>query len=144
MICHRTTSPTRPSNCFCKLIRKGTVVHTQRHVIADKNVIITRVFTKCWTKQRSKARLVNPDGLYTLNCRHRLEISESSSKERRGFGAVGITGGAGQDREHKGEHRGHKASAACNPLHHHGALSGPGFSTVPCCLPVRRSSQNPF
>lgn len=41
---------------------------------ADKNVTVSAVFTKRWTKLRPKVRLFNHDSLLTLNCHHRLKI----------------------------------------------------------------------
>lgn len=57
--------------------------NSQRRRQADKNVIITAVFTKCWTKARPKVRPVNPNGSQTLNCRHRLKRCGFSSERRR-------------------------------------------------------------
>ncbi|XP_044051138.1 glutathione S-transferase theta-1a [Siniperca chuatsi] len=48
--------------------------------------MISAVFTIYRAKLRPKVRLLNHDGLLTLNCRHHLKINERLSEERRSSG----------------------------------------------------------
>lgn len=73
----------RMSVCCCQRVIKRALNRRSEARHADKDVITSAVFTKCWPKPRLKVKLLNHDGLRALNCRHHLTINEAHSEERR-------------------------------------------------------------
>ena len=113
----------------CKVILKKTEPQIS---LADKNVLIFAVFTKCWPRPRPKVRLLNHDGLLTLNCRHHLKISEPQSEERRSSGQTEDNRRCRRGLKTQKEHCGTEASWwSCI------STSTPSHAAPSSCLPKR-------
>ena len=91
------------SDCYCKLIIKRTMNHRLETRLADKNVITSAVFTKRWAEPRPKVRLLNPDGLLTLNCRHHLKLTSLTARRGGVLGRQRKAGAAGEAWKHRGK-----------------------------------------
>lgn len=123
----------------CQMLTPYTTLNPRLEL--DKNVIISAMFTKCWTLPRPKVRLLNHDSLLTLNCWHHLKISEPHSEERRSSGQTDANRRGRRGLKTQKERVGNETSTAFR-LRHHGALSGHALPAMPPRLPVCQGGRN--